>query len=152
MPETHPIPADRSRSRSLESNAAPFRPTYALSPMKTRFGGILVFALLWFLCVAGGTAAAHAQTSPVITNAPASITRAPGESGDVAAPVPGATSLTTVYQGPPNLTALAVWTPVVLTPTIINADADGDGLVELVSVVLLLGADPADFLRLYVSE
>lgn len=39
-----------------------------------------------------------------------------------------------------------------LTPTIINADADGDGLVELVSVVLLLGADPADFLRLYVSE
>jgi hypothetical protein len=70
----------------------------------------------------------------------------------VAAPVPGATSLTTVYQGPPNLTALAVWTPVVLTPTIINADADGDGLVELVSVVLLLGADPADFLRLYVSE
>jgi hypothetical protein len=63
-----------------------------------------------------------------------------------------AAGLTTVYQSTASLTAPAVWTPVTLTPTIINTDADGDGLVELVSVALPLGANPGLFLRVSVSE
>jgi alpha-tubulin suppressor-like RCC1 family protein len=47
---------------------------------------------------------------------------------------------------------LVTWTSVVVTPVVINLDADGDGLVELVTVTIPLGADPGLFLRVAVTE
>ena len=50
-------------------------------------------------------------------------------------------------------TDLKVWTPVVLTPAIMNPDADGDGQTELIRALLPLSAgDTRKFLRLSVRE
>jgi alpha-tubulin suppressor-like RCC1 family protein/P pilus assembly chaperone PapD len=62
--------------------------------------------------------------------------------------------VTTVYQQATDLTDPAGWTPVAVTPTVINPDADGNGLVELVSISVPLPAEANTrlFLRLSVSE
>ncbi|TAG33765.1 MAG: hypothetical protein EAZ36_00230 [Verrucomicrobia bacterium] len=59
------------------------------------------------------------------------------------------TGLSYVYQRSPDLER---WTPVLVTPVVINPDVDSNGLVELVSVTVPLGTDPRVFLRLVVSE
>ena len=58
-------------------------------------------------------------------------------------------NVTFAYQ---TSTDLAAWTPVALTPSIVNADADGDGRVELLRVLLPgSGGDTRRFLRLAVT-